>query len=72
VKNRELWMRLDELTRGGKVSWQYVRGHAGNRYNEECDRRANEMARQAAKLAPTAGGSTARGGTGQARPSQRR
>lgn len=59
VKNRDLWMRLDAVIRAGrsgaeiggnglsggmKVAWTYVRGHAGNHYNEECDRRANDMA----------------------------
>lgn len=48
VKNRDLWMRLDALT-GGGVVWRYVRGHAGNHYNEECDRRASAMARQATR-----------------------
>lgn len=49
VKNRDLWMRLDALTAGGKVAWRFVRGHAGNHYNEECDRKANEMAWQVAR-----------------------
>ncbi len=49
VKNRDLWMRLDALTADGKVAWRYVRGHAGNKYNEQCDRRAKEMAWQVAR-----------------------
>lgn len=42
VKNRELWERLDELaSRLPKLSWQWVRGHAGNRWNEVADQLAN-------------------------------
>lgn len=37
VKNRDLWMRLDELNGRRSVSWQWVRGHAGNPFNEACD-----------------------------------
>jgi ribonuclease HI len=43
VKNQELWLRLDELGTRFKVSWQWVRGHAGNTFNERCD----QMARMA-------------------------
>ena len=52
VKNRDLWIRLDALTSDGKVAWRHVRGHAGNHYNEECDRRASEMAWQVARRRP--------------------
>jgi ribonuclease HI len=37
VKNQELWLRLDELGRQFGVTWQWVRGHAGNEFNERCD-----------------------------------
>jgi ribonuclease HI len=37
VKNQELWLRLDELGPQFKVVWQWVRGHAGNEFNERCD-----------------------------------
>jgi ribonuclease HI len=37
VKNRELWTRLLELTRELDPAWQWVRGHAGDALNEECD-----------------------------------
>jgi ribonuclease HI len=43
VKNQELWLRLDELSRRFGVAWQWVRGHAGNEFNERCD----SMARMA-------------------------
>ena len=37
VKNRELWVSLDERVRNLTVEWVWVRGHSGNTYNEECD-----------------------------------
>jgi ribonuclease HI len=43
VKNQELWLRLDELGAMFGVAWQWVRGHAGNEFNERCD----QMARMA-------------------------
>jgi ribonuclease HI len=37
VKNQELWLRLDELAPQFAVNWRWVRGHAGNEFNERCD-----------------------------------
>lgn len=37
VKNKELWMTLDELTRRLPVCWNWVKGHAGIELNERCD-----------------------------------
>jgi ribonuclease HI len=37
VKNRDLWERLDELAANFLINWQWVKGHAGNKYNERCD-----------------------------------
>ncbi|GHU87780.1 ribonuclease H [Spirochaetia bacterium] len=37
VKNRDLWQRLDELSQAVPLSWQWVKGHAGNPLNERCD-----------------------------------
>ena len=35
--NRDLWQRLDTLCASRKVSWEWVRGHAGDPGNEEAD-----------------------------------
>ena len=43
VKNKDLWLRLDELTQTHDVDWHWVKGHAGHPENERCD----ELARQA-------------------------
>ena len=37
VKNQELWQRLDALASEFSVNWVWVKGHAGNKYNERCD-----------------------------------
>ena len=42
VKNQDLWMELDALTKHHDVSWHWVRGHAGHVENERADALANE------------------------------
>ena len=37
VKNQDLWLELDALNAEFSVKWEWVRGHAGNVYNERCD-----------------------------------
>ena len=41
VKNRDIWLELDRLSRPHKISWKWVRGHQGHIENERCDRLAN-------------------------------
>ena len=38
VKNQDLWMELDSLSNELTISWEWIRGHSGNTYNERCDR----------------------------------
>ena len=37
VKNKELWVELDLLIAQHNVIWKWVKGHAGNLYNEKAD-----------------------------------
>lgn len=37
VKNRELWEKLDALNASCSIRWNWVKGHAGIKYNEMCD-----------------------------------
>ena len=37
VANRELWEELIELTKVHEVTFNKVKGHAGDKYNEICD-----------------------------------
>jgi|SRR5579859_713091 len=43
VANRELWEALDQATERHRVEWIWVKGHAGDPYNEEVDRLAVGM-----------------------------
>jgi len=46
VKNKDLWMELNDLTKSHEIKWIWVRAHAGNKLNEEVDL----LAKQAAEL----------------------
>lgn len=45
--NLDLWDALEKEVSKRKVSWRWVRGHNGNKLNEQADRLAVEMARMA-------------------------
>jgi ribonuclease HI len=45
VKNKDLWLKLDALVAPliarvpkHSLKWEWIKGHAGNRYNERCDK----------------------------------
>lgn len=42
VKNQDLWQALEALSTELQVRWSWVKGHAGNEYNELCDRMTQE------------------------------
>ena len=46
VKNIDLWKQLDELLQSHNVDWTWIKGHSGDKFNEEVD----EMARNEATL----------------------
>ena len=37
VKNEDLWRRLDNAVQHQKVSWHWIKGHAGHEGNERAD-----------------------------------
>ncbi len=37
VKNKDLWIRLDEAISEKNINWRWVKGHAGNEGNEQAD-----------------------------------
>ena len=47
VKNEDLWRRLDEVASRHRVTWHWVKGHAGHPENERCDALAREGLREA-------------------------
>ena len=42
VKNKDLWIRLDDLNSSLEVTWKWVKAHAGHRENEIADMLANK------------------------------
>ncbi len=41
VKNKELWVELDNLIQKHSITWKWVKGHSGHEENERADRLAN-------------------------------
>ena len=37
VKNKELWLDLDSEITKHNINWEWVKGHAGDTYNEKAD-----------------------------------
>ena len=42
VKNKEIWMQLDEASKSLNVTWTWVKGHDGDPGNEKADFLANK------------------------------
>jgi len=40
VKNKDLWVKLDNSCQKLKVNWKWVKAHAGNKYNNLVDKLA--------------------------------
>jgi ribonuclease HI len=40
VKNYELWQELDGLAKQHQITWKWVKGHSGNKYNDIADQLA--------------------------------
>jgi len=47
VKNKDLWIEIDDLTSAREIDWRWIKGHAGHDGNE----RADELARRGAACA---------------------
>ena len=37
VKNKELWIKLDKQIEKHSISWKWIKGHIGNKFNERAD-----------------------------------
>lgn len=46
VKNEDLWRLLDSEASRHKVTWQWLKGHAGHPLNERCDALAQDAIRK--------------------------
>ena len=42
VKNKDLWVTLNRLSKKHIIDWKWVKAHAGNKYNEIADKLATE------------------------------
>nr|WP_255586547.1 ribonuclease HI [Hephaestia mangrovi] len=51
VKNADLWQALVEATARHRITWEWVKGHAGHPDNERADRLASDAAIAAGKRA---------------------
>ena len=43
VKNKELWIKLNNQIERHTIHWQWVKGHAGHKYNEMADNLARKF-----------------------------
>lgn len=46
IQNEELWRMLADLNTVHEISWQWTKGHAGDRYNERADQLASQAIRE--------------------------
>ena len=37
VKNKDLWIKLNDLCKKYKVDWEWIKGHSNNEYNDLAD-----------------------------------
>ena len=42
VKNKDLWIKLDNLCQKNKINWKWVKGHSINKYNNLADKLATQ------------------------------
>ena len=49
VANKDLWLRLLEVSKKHEVSWHWVKGHSGNPENDRCDELAVQARKKFAK-----------------------
>jgi ribonuclease HI len=49
VLNRDLWERLLKASKPHAVEWRWIKGHAGHRENERCDKLAREAIKKHVK-----------------------
>ncbi len=49
VKNADLWRALDAAAANHRITWQWLKGHAGHAENERCDELANAAMDQVQK-----------------------
>ncbi|WP_291316969.1 ribonuclease HI [Desulfuromonas sp.] len=51
LANQDLWKQLVPLSRKHRVTWEWVRGHAGHPFNERCDKLAKRAVDEGTRAA---------------------
>ena len=49
LANVDLWKELSKETEKHSITWRWVKAHAGDKYNEQVDRKAKQLAYMARK-----------------------
>ena len=44
LANVDLWKKLSKETEKHSITWRWVKAHAGDKYNEQVDRKAKQLA----------------------------
>lgn len=44
IKNKDLWLRYNDLAKGHNIQFKWVKGHAENKWNNHCDELATSAA----------------------------
>ena len=42
IKNKDLWVKLDNLCQKNEINWKWVKGHSTNKYNNLADKLATQ------------------------------
>jgi ribonuclease HI len=63
LQNEDLWRRLAEVTARHDIHWQWLKGHAGHRFNERADQLATAAIREQRAAALAASAASVPGGT---------
>lgn len=45
IANRDLWEQLNKLSQNRAVTWEWVKGHSGNHWNDKADKLAKQAIR---------------------------
>jgi ribonuclease HI len=62
VMNKDLWMKLSDLSALHTIQWKWVRGHDGHAENERCDALARQAIKKCRKMSDSPQPALAKGG----------
>jgi ribonuclease HI len=62
VMNKDLWLKLSDLSALHTIQWEWVRGHDGHAENERCDALARQAIKKCRKMGDPPQPASAKGG----------